>query len=621
MAAGQSYCDVVMKGGITSGIVYPNAVLALARKYRFKSIGGTSAGAIAAAAAAAAALGERRKELEPGWTAPPDAGFAGLEQIAGKLRTQGFIRSLFQPAPGGEAIYRLVLTLTRKPGLPAMFRALAAAGLALAPVTALISAVALLGGAWLIGGWRGMLAAAVPALVCVALLTAARALFRAAGVLRDNQLGLCSGSTTAQDGTPGLTDWLHTVLQSLAGKTNLPLTFSDLWEAPRYPGEPPTRNALQLAMITTGVSHHEPRTLPFEKSRFWYREDEFRRLFPKAVVDAIADRAPLAIDGKTYHRLPRGGAMPVLIATRMSLSFPLLISAVPLYEPDYRAMAKARDEDIGGAGEAAPGDGRLLTATEELATGGDPAEDRPTVMRVCWFSDGGIASNFPIHLFDAALPRWPTFAIDLSYPKSNDGPTDPVFLPRENKQGWQRVYSAFAGKGAFGEISGFLFAIVATMQNWRDLLQSRAPGHRDRIVHIALAADEGGMNLDMPQEVLERIADKGTLAGTALVEEFRFANHWWIRWRNVASGLERFLGEFAVGAGDPLTPDYADAHRSAATGEPDPPSYKFKAGQKDEAQRRFILLREEGEVWADRDPDLTEGAPNPLPHLRITPTF
>jgi len=34
------YCDLVMKGGITSGIVYPNAVLALAREYRFKSIGG-----------------------------------------------------------------------------------------------------------------------------------------------------------------------------------------------------------------------------------------------------------------------------------------------------------------------------------------------------------------------------------------------------------------------------------------------------------------------------------------------------------------------------------------------------------------------------------------------------
>jgi predicted acylesterase/phospholipase RssA len=48
------FCDLVMKGGITSGIVYPPAIAKLAREYRFKNIGGTSAGAIAAAVAAAA---------------------------------------------------------------------------------------------------------------------------------------------------------------------------------------------------------------------------------------------------------------------------------------------------------------------------------------------------------------------------------------------------------------------------------------------------------------------------------------------------------------------------------------------------------------------------------------
>jgi len=42
-----------MKGGITSGVVYPLAIDELARTYKFKNIGGTSAGAIAATAAAA----------------------------------------------------------------------------------------------------------------------------------------------------------------------------------------------------------------------------------------------------------------------------------------------------------------------------------------------------------------------------------------------------------------------------------------------------------------------------------------------------------------------------------------------------------------------------------------
>jgi predicted acylesterase/phospholipase RssA len=43
-----------MKGGVTSGIVYPLAVCELAKEFRFVNIGGTSAGAIAAAVTAAA---------------------------------------------------------------------------------------------------------------------------------------------------------------------------------------------------------------------------------------------------------------------------------------------------------------------------------------------------------------------------------------------------------------------------------------------------------------------------------------------------------------------------------------------------------------------------------------
>jgi Patatin-like phospholipase len=45
-------CDIVMKGGITSGVIYPLAVCQLAKTYRLRSVGGASAGAIAAAAAA-----------------------------------------------------------------------------------------------------------------------------------------------------------------------------------------------------------------------------------------------------------------------------------------------------------------------------------------------------------------------------------------------------------------------------------------------------------------------------------------------------------------------------------------------------------------------------------------
>src|SRR5262245_21592773 len=100
----QKYCDLVMKGGITSGIVYPNAVLALAKEYRFKNIGGTSAGAIAAAVCAAAAMGDRARVA--GHAAPaPTLGFDGLAKVAAQLSTRGFIYGLFQPAAGARNAY------------------------------------------------------------------------------------------------------------------------------------------------------------------------------------------------------------------------------------------------------------------------------------------------------------------------------------------------------------------------------------------------------------------------------------------------------------------------------------------------------------------------------------
>ena len=56
-------CDLVMRGGITSVIVYPKAIAKLAKNYKFRCVGGTSAGAIAATATAAGALGVRKGPL------------------------------------------------------------------------------------------------------------------------------------------------------------------------------------------------------------------------------------------------------------------------------------------------------------------------------------------------------------------------------------------------------------------------------------------------------------------------------------------------------------------------------------------------------------------------------
>ncbi|WP_313274825.1 patatin-like phospholipase family protein [Stenotrophomonas sp.] len=627
------YCDLVMKGGITSGIVYPNAVLSLARQYRFKNIGGTSAGAIAAAVAAAAALGDRRRHA--GQAVEAQVGFPGLATVSAELSRRGFIYSLFQPAHGARTAYRLLVMLTGKSSLPRKIACLLAAVFAIAPLELLATLVGLLGIGWLAGGVDGVWATLLPSLLCAYGAGVLASALRVARVARRNLLGLCSGATQADASTPALTDWLHARLQALAGlPADRPLTFGDLHQAPRYAGEPAGAHAISLQMITTCVSHTEPRTLPFSAAHFWFVREEFLQLFPASVVDWLVAQAgaPQRVDGRDYYRLVDGEQLPVLVATRMSLSFPLLISAVPLHEP---ARRERRCEPA-----AAPTPGRdssnVADSMEGLTSGGQNCGPVITAFRVCWFSDGGISSNFPIHLFDAALPRWPTFGINLVYPRHADAVLlsdaegqgeqaqieRAVFLPTENRQGWQRSYQSIAKPLAAAEMSGFLFSIVSTMQNWRDVLQARAPGYRDRIVHVSLHGDEGGMNLDMPQDVLSRIAAKGSVAGERFCD-FSFANHYWIRWRNLASAYQRYTLEIAR-TDDPAqrVAAWHDAYEIVASGEPPPPSYRLGSEDKRrESQQLWHHMVEQGQRWDDLGPDLTDGAPRPLPQMKVTPIY
>src|SRR4051812_25649221 len=85
----KKYCDLVMKGGVTSGVVYPLAVCELASEYWFKNIGGTSAGAIAAGVTAAAECGRRRTGT--------NAGFERLAELPDQLAKDKFLLRLFKP--------------------------------------------------------------------------------------------------------------------------------------------------------------------------------------------------------------------------------------------------------------------------------------------------------------------------------------------------------------------------------------------------------------------------------------------------------------------------------------------------------------------------------------------
>ena len=209
-------CDLVMKGGITSGVVYPLAVCELATTYRLRSVGGSSAGAIAAAAAACAELGRASGGFERLATLPRDL----TETVEGE---NSRLFTLFEPQPTMRRLFGLVTAGLGQKGMTrtrAMVLAALRGWLPYAAAGALFGVLVVLVG-FLAGGgaaWVTLVAGLVLALVGV-LVGVAYGAFRDVGRIPDGGFGLCSGFTHDGDQNPALTAWLHATFQGLAGRT------------------------------------------------------------------------------------------------------------------------------------------------------------------------------------------------------------------------------------------------------------------------------------------------------------------------------------------------------------------------------------------------------------------
>jgi predicted acylesterase/phospholipase RssA len=488
-AAPTAECDIVLKGGITSGIVYPYAILEIAKVNRFRSVGGTSAGAIAAAFAAAAEYA-RTVRGDP-------TGFVRLQRACEDLPSR--LADLFQPAPRFRPLMTHLLRSQRwKQG-----SAIWALPLAL-PLQTLLGG-ALGGGALrlLDSGTAGVALGVIVGMIVALGLTVARTVFRH---LPEADFGMCPGLHQPGGRGDAITEWMHASIQTIAfgddvGKAT-PLTFGDLV------GNDPSTPAVTLRMVTTNLSMGRPHTLPRLGLQAAFHPGEWRTLFPGPVMDeleSLPDFRRLA-GMKTF---PEEARLPVVVAARMSLSFPLLFSAVPIYVRDFATAALMR------------------------ATGAKPIIRRVRIL----LADGGISSNFPIHLFDALLPRRPTFALSLDdLPAGTVGPRR-VFIPSHASQGVGLPAIPARSMGEFG------WRVLAAAKDWQDQLLATMPGQRERIAHVLLSKDEGGLNLSMPPERSLRLMQYGLEVGRRFAEgALDFDDHRWRRALVAYDQLERTVG-------------------------------------------------------------------------------
>jgi hypothetical protein len=87
--------------------------------------------------------------------------------------------------------------------------------------------------------------------------------------------------------------------------------------------------------------------------------------------------------------------------------------------------------------------------------------------------------------------------------------------------------------------------MFSSAKDWQDTLQTKLPGYRERIVSIALASDEGGLNLNMQAATIEKLANYGEIAGTTLVQKFCLDEHRWRRLLVETAAMEDALITYA----------------------------------------------------------------------------
>ena len=631
-------CDLVMKGGVTSGIVYPPAIQELSRKYRFRKIGGTSAGAIAAACAAAAEFGSE--------CGKQNSGFAGLQQMSDWLGKDQNLLGLFQAAPKARPLLKTLLALmTPSQGKQKQsFLKLAARSTwrltaALARydfrsflIGALIGVCVAMTLRWLTLAGSG-LAILFPAFGIPLIWFFFSAILSAwlGGVLvgivhlarilvvdvPSNLYGMCVGHSDPSDSTPILTDWLCGQINTLAGlaPTDAPLTFGKL-----------TDSDISLTCITSNLSQGQPYDLPFQQNVWIFEEGEMRKLFPEAIVRHMIDKAHqstrVSLEKlKGYHFLPESADLPIAVAMRMSLSFPVLISAVPLYTIKPSAFSARQTDGI-----------TTLKDVNDLERN--------------WFSDGGISSNFPIHFFDAWLPTCPTFGINLCSMRPDLVHDHVKALAGNGHESSKKVAVALDGQvflpfanavqapewKPLPELGDFLGAIWNTAQNYRDNTQSMLPSYRERIVNIRLSDDEGGLNLTMGPKSVQAVQSKGQEAGALLRDSFDLRAHQWVRLQVLMSQLEAELKQLVPVITSKPYEDLLDDSPNGLHGGASTLPYGRDLSWCTEAKERLELIVTAISQWNDLDNAwLTSHggwgkncffpylSPKPEPALRVTP--
>ena len=160
--------------------------------------------------------------------------------------------------------------------------------------------------------------------------------------------------------------------------------------------------------------------------------------------------------------------------------------------------------------------------------------------------------------------------------------------------------------------------LINSAKDWQDNLQSILPGYRERIVHIGLKPDEGGLNLTMDDAKILKISGYGEEAGNILLTEFDLNSHRWRRFLVAMARMEQTLDEVARAYQEaPAGGENFDEFLTRYAEHPE--QYKQDAVRLSAMLNRGAELAAMGANWR-QEPTIRGGnIPKPGTNLRISP--
>jgi len=170
----------------------------------------------------------------------------------------------------------------------------------------------------------------------------------------------------------------------------------------------------------------------------------------------------------------------------------------------------------------------------------------------------------------------------------------------------------------FHSLASFLLRLIDSAKDWQDNLQSTLPGYRERIAHIALKSDEGGLNIAMDDVTIQKLVAYGQHAGETLCKEFDLDSHRWRRFLVAMARMEESLDELATAYdGMPGGPEAFKDFLARYAQQPE--QYKQDLPIVEAMLVRARELASIGVRWREA-PTIRDGhIPKPATNLRISP--